>query len=115
MTFEQAKKALTDKGFIGTISKVEEHNSLPAGEVIRFSPATDKTIEVDETVTLSPNVSPSDAVDKTVTWQSDNEAVATVDNGVVTGVGTGTAEQQEVALKHTVLVLVMTQDAQPLN
>lgn len=36
-------------------------------------------------------VIPPNATDKTVTWSSDDEDVATVANGVVTGVSAGTA------------------------
>ena len=43
------------------------------------------------TATLTATVSPDDATDKTVTWSSDNEAVATVVDGVVTPVAKGTA------------------------
>ncbi len=52
-----------------------------------------------ESVTLQPggevalivNIQPYYGVDRTVTWQSDNEEVATVDNGMVTAVGYGNA------------------------
>ena len=45
-----------------------------------------------ETATLTATVKPDDATDKTVTWSSDNTAVATVADGVVTAVATGTAK-----------------------
>lgn len=48
-------------------------------------------IAVGGTVTLTPTVSPSNATTKTVTWESSDDAVATVDGGVVTGVAEGTA------------------------
>ena len=44
-----------------------------------------------DTATLSATVLPDNATDKTVTWSSNNEAVATVVNGVVTPVAAGTA------------------------
>lgn len=44
------------------------------------------TVEEDATVTLSATVVPADAV---VTWASDDTSVATVSNGVVTGVAEG--------------------------
>lgn len=44
-----------------------------------------------ETGTLVATVSPSNADTKTVTWSSDTEAVATVEDGVVTAVADGTA------------------------
>ena len=43
------------------------------------------------TYTLNATVSPSDATNKSVTWKSDNENVATVENGKVTAVSKGTA------------------------
>lgn len=41
--------------------------------------------------TLTPTYSPSDVITKAVTWSSNNESVATVDNGIVHAVGAGTA------------------------
>lgn len=41
--------------------------------------------------TLTPTYSPADLITKTVTWSSNNESVATVDNGIVHAVGAGTA------------------------
>ena len=43
------------------------------------------------THTLTATVTPSTATDKTVTWSSNKESVATVNNGVVTAVSSGTA------------------------
>ena len=45
----------------------------------------------DAAVTLTATVAPADATDKSLTWSSDKETVATVADGVVTIVGTGTA------------------------
>lgn len=44
-----------------------------------------------ETVTLTATVNPSNADEKTVTWASSDESVATVKDGVVTGVAYGKA------------------------
>ena len=52
---------------------------------------TEVTLGVNETVTLTPTVAPDNAADKSVTWSSDNTAVATVADGVVTAVAEGTA------------------------
>ena len=50
------------------------------------------TIKVGKTITLTPTVEPADATNKNVTWSSSDETVATVSDGVVTGVKAGTAE-----------------------
>ena len=49
------------------------------------------TVEVGSTLALIATVLPEDATDKTVTWESDNEEVATVEDGVVTAVSIGKA------------------------
>ncbi|WP_186565770.1 InlB B-repeat-containing protein [Lawsonibacter celer] len=49
------------------------------------------TLGVGGTETLTAAVEPDDATNKAVTWSSNDESVATVENGVVTAVGEGTA------------------------
>ena len=48
-------------------------------------------ISVNGSAVLTPTVEPSDATNKTVIWSSSEETVATVANGIVTGVSAGTA------------------------
>ena len=48
-------------------------------------------VAVGKTVTLVETVAPGNATNKTVSWESDDETVATVADGVVTGVAEGTA------------------------
>jgi hypothetical protein len=69
------------------------------------------TIQVGGTVTLTPYITPSDADNKKLDWTTDNSAVATVANGVVTGVSLGTAvitatSQENSTIKTTCSVLV---------
>ena len=45
----------------------------------------------EETVTLTATVTPENATDSAVTWETSDPTVATVDQGVVTAVGAGTA------------------------
>ena len=52
---------------------------------------TSLTLDVGGSSTLTATVKPDDATNKAVTWSSSNENVATVNNGVVTAVGAGTA------------------------
>ena len=50
---------------------------------------TSLTLLVGETSTLTATVLPDDATDKTIRWDSSNSGVATVENGVIKGVGIG--------------------------
>lgn len=68
------------------------------GEVTTIEPTSitldqsELTIKVGKKATLTPTIEPADATNKNVTWSSSDEAVATVSDGVVTGVKVGTAE-----------------------
>lgn len=68
------------------------------GEVTTVEPTSitldqrELTIKVGKTATLTPTIEPADATNKNVTWSSSDETVATVSDGVVTGVKPGTAE-----------------------
>lgn len=53
---------------------------------------TSASVKQGRTITLTATVAPADAVNKNVTWSSNNASVATVSNGVVTGVATGNAK-----------------------
>jgi formylglycine-generating enzyme required for sulfatase activity len=59
-------------------------------ESIEFD-ITEKTLPLAGEATIVPTVLPADATDATLTWESDNEEVATVVDGVVTVVGEGMA------------------------
>lgn len=48
-----------------------------------------KEIHQYENFTITPTFTPDNASNKNLTWSSDDETVATVENGVVTGVGVG--------------------------
>lgn len=52
---------------------------------------TEATVQEGKTVTLLPVFTPQDTTDQTVTWTTSNRYVATVQDGVVTGVSEGTA------------------------
>lgn len=49
------------------------------------------TLGITETEQLTATVSPSNATNKTVTWSTSNSSIATVSNGLITGVSVGTA------------------------
>lgn len=50
-----------------------------------------KTIEEEESFQLTETVSPSNATDSSVSWSTSSSSIATVSNGLVTGVSPGTA------------------------
>ena len=67
----------------------------PEPEVINVENVTlnsqNEELKIGDTVTLVATITPSNATNKNVTWSSDNTNVATVNNGVVTAVGEGSA------------------------
>lgn len=67
------------------------------------------TLFVGNEVTLTATILPEDATDKTITWKSSSTSVATVENGVIKGVGTGkatiTATSGDVSATCEVLVV----------
>ena len=69
--------------------------SEPAPEVIEVTSVsldkTSLTLEIGESETLTATVLPGNAADKSVTWTSSAQSVATVANGKITAVGSGTA------------------------
>ena len=77
-------------GPIGNVSETTETSSdipEPAGTIV-ISPKS-ATVEVGKTVYLTAETSQSSAE---VVWRSSNENIATVNNGVVTGISSGQAE-----------------------
>lgn len=73
--------------------------------------STVKEVTAGETITLTAEVSPENATSKTVTWTSDNNEVATVKDGVVTGVKAGEATITAKAGEKTATVKVTVKAA----
>ena len=67
----------------------------PVPEVVEVTSVslnkTSLTLEIGESETLTATVLPSNATDKSVTWTSSDQSVATVANGKITAIGSGTA------------------------
>ncbi len=67
-------------------------------------------VDVGKNITLTASVQPSNATNKNVTWSSSNPSVASVNNGVVTGISEGettitvTTEDGSYTATHTVTV-----------
>ena len=82
-------KSGTSNGLI-TVSKVEFYKSPDVIAVTGVTlNKTSTSIGVGGTETLTATVAPAEATNKTVSWSSSDVSVATVSNGVVTGVSAG--------------------------
>jgi uncharacterized protein YjdB len=64
-------------------------NPLPVSSITLDQ--TSIKVKVGQTATLVATVKPDDATDKTVSWSSNNTNIVTVENGVVTGIKSGSA------------------------
>ena len=73
--------------------------------------STVKEVKVGETITLTATVLPENATNKTVTWSSSDTTVATVKDGVVTGVKAGKATITATAGEKTATVDVTVKAA----
>ena len=79
--------------YLGLLAIIPEEGDLPEGNFVTGVElsATTARLEVGKTITLTASVLPA-KVDQSVTWKSDNESIATVENGKVTAVKAGTAK-----------------------
>ncbi len=68
--------------------KVVEDAIKVTGVTVNF---TSRSIKVGETTEIEATVEPADATNKNVTWSTSDENVATVEDGVITGVAAGNA------------------------
>ena len=62
----------------------------PTVDLVSIALPATASVKVGKTTTLTPVFDPENATDKVVSWASENASIATVDNGVVTGVSAGT-------------------------
>jgi hypothetical protein len=81
---------------------------------------TNAIVQIGATSTLAAFISPADADNKKVIWSSDNEAVATVLNGVVTGVSLGSAtitatSESDADIRATCIYLVTPSTGQVID
>ena len=62
----------------------------PTVDLVSIALPATASVKVGKTTTLTPVFDPENATDKVISWASENASIATVDNGVVTGVSAGT-------------------------
>ncbi len=93
-----------------TIYAIHDDLESPAECAVTVTPVGVESISLDrtalslkvfETYTLSPTINPADATSPVLIWNSDNEQVATVDNGAVTAVSEGDAKIVVTCNGHT--------------
>ena len=103
------------KGSADIVAKAGNHLATCTVKVVKsvISISLDKnnlTLSVGDTFSLTATVSPDDATDKTITWESSDTYVATVENGVVKGIGVGettiTATAGKVSTTCSILVVM---------
>lgn len=95
--------------FIGCKNDDDDDGDVAVTEVKITSTVTEVT--AGETITLTAAVSPENATNKTVTWTSSDTAIATVKDGVVTGVKEGKVTIKATAGEKTASVEVTVKAA----
>ena len=85
--------AVTSEGNFASAAEIRVTNTpIPVEDItLRTTSATLYINDGSPTLTLVADISPANATNKTVSWSTDNSAVATVNNGVVTATGVGNA------------------------
>ena len=80
----------TEDGNFTAACEISVNNAIVSVTGVTVTP-TEKELLIRETVQLTATVEPGDADNKAVSWTSSNEAVATVEDGLVTSVAAGEA------------------------
>ena len=96
--------ATTVNGIKGTCEVTVEAKIYEA-EKIQFDKSSYSVMQ-GSTLTLNPQVLPEQTTDKTIIWKSENPEIATVENGVVTGVSVGTTAIVATCGKATARVIM---------
>ena len=81
---------ITSDEFFATVQTPDTIGETVAVTGVTVTPDT-ASVTVNSTTTLTATVAPTNASNKAVTWESSDNEVATVVNGVVSGVSAGTA------------------------
>jgi hypothetical protein len=75
-------------GFIILLGSCKKEDVAVTGVTLS---STNAVVQVGATTNLEPFITPADASNQNITWRSSNQAIATVAEGVVTGVSLGSA------------------------
>lgn len=81
---------ITETQFFATVQTPDTIGATVAVTGVGLAPST-ASVAKNATVTLTATVTPSNASNKAVTWESSDSLVATVENGVVSGIDDGVA------------------------
>ncbi len=73
------------------------------------------TVAIGATVSLLPVIDPLDATNKNVTWSTSDATVATVNNGIITGVALGTATITATSTENTTVSRRVFRNRSTLN
>ena len=73
----------------GKIARCTVRVGVEPTDIKFYGDKTSIKVVLNNTRTLVPIVLPENAIDKTVTWESSDPSIATVQNGVISGVGLG--------------------------
>ena len=92
----QRKYGLTADGIVGPQTRNKMIEAWNATKVVYASSISISSSNMNLTIgyneQLSASIEPSNTTDKSIRWSSSNSSVATVNNGVVSGVNEGTAD-----------------------
>ena len=107
-----AKSEATGFSVMATVTVVAGEEPVIAVESVTVTPEA-LTLKEGETGTLTATILPDDATAQDVQWSSDNEAIATVKDGVVTAVKEGTATITATAGGKSAAVTVTVEAEEP--
>jgi len=104
-------------GFIMLIASCKEDDVKITGITLS---STNETVQVGATATLTTFITPADASNQNITWRSASQAIATVTDGIVTGVALGSTtitvvSQADTTLKATCAILVTPSTGQVIT
>ncbi|MDR1668202.1 MAG: Ig-like domain-containing protein [Bacteroidales bacterium] len=109
--------AASDVGKIATLDVTVTLRNIPV-ESLSFA-ETEVPLLLNATYTANVTVMPPDATNRDVIWSSGNDAVATVIDGVITGVAVGnttiTATSQADPLKQAFITVTVNEDPDPFE